>query len=170
MKILVFSDNHRNRDVIHRMLMQQREIDQIFSLGDSEMSEPELSDLAIIGVRGNYPFEPKFPEELIMDFPPLRILFTHGHTFHVKSGRSLLYQAAFLRGCQLAFYGHTHSARIDEFPEAVLVNPGALAFPRTGFCPSYALLTIQPDHFQIELINLDTMECIQTFTRSVERR
>ncbi|MDD3113181.1 MAG: YfcE family phosphodiesterase [Candidatus Izemoplasmatales bacterium] len=170
MKILIFSDNHRNRDVIQHMLQQQLPVDHIFSLGDSEMSETELSALNIIGVRGNYPFEPKFPDELVMDFSSVKILFTHGHTYHVKSGRHLLYQAAYYRQCQIAFYGHTHAYRIDEFPEAVLVNPGSLAFPRVGMCRSYALLTIRPTEFQIELVSLDTGECLESMTKPIERR
>jgi len=170
MRILVFSDNHRNRAVIQLMLSQQTNIDHVFSLGDSEMSESELSSMNIVGVRGNYPFEPKFPDDLVMDFPPIRIFFTHGHLYNVKSGRHLLYQQAYLRNCQLAFYGHTHAYRIEELPEAVLVNPGSLAQPRSGSPRSYALLTLEAVDYQIEIINLDTGKCIESLKLQMERR
>ena len=58
MRILIFSDNHGDNENIARIINKNQPLDRIVSLGDSEMREEELSQMGIIGVKGNFPFEP----------------------------------------------------------------------------------------------------------------
>jgi len=164
-RILVFSDNHRDREVVEQMLSRHQDIDRIFSLGDSEMPEHELSNLGIIGVRGNYPFEPKFPNDLTFEFLSVKILFTHGHTYNVKSGISYLYHQARSYDCQLVCYGHTHIYRIDDLGDVVLFNPGSLTYPKYHAKKTYGLISILKNQFQIDIIDVDSGNVEETYTK-----
>lgn len=154
MKLIVFSDNHRDRLVIDRMLSQQA-FDYAISLGDSEMSEPELSHKGIFGVRGNYPFEPAFPYELTMTFEGVRIFFTHGHLQRVKSGLTGLYERAKAAKAHLCCFGHTHQRTITELHGITMMNPGSLAFPKGQVERSYACITCSNTHMIIDIHDVD---------------
>ena len=86
MKLLIFSDNHREKTALESILLLHKDSERFISLGDSEMSETELSNLNVFGVKGNYPFEPKFPDELTFEFDGWRFFLTHGHKYNVKNG------------------------------------------------------------------------------------
>ncbi|MFA7075915.1 MAG: YfcE family phosphodiesterase, partial [Candidatus Izemoplasmatales bacterium] len=122
MRILIFSDNHGERYNIDRIIKQWIPLDRIISLGDSEMSENELSNLEIIGVKGNYPFEPKFPTELNFNFEGVNCFFTHGHHYHVKSGVSSLLQKAYLNKYDIVGFGHTHRVFLEEISGIIMIN------------------------------------------------
>jgi putative phosphoesterase len=154
MKLIVFSDNHRDRLVIDRMLCQQA-YDHAISLGDSEMSEAELSRKGIFGVRGNYPFEPAFPFELTMTFEGVRIFFTHGHLQRVKSGLTGLYERAQAVKAHLCCFGHTHQRTITELHGITMLNPGSLAFPKGQVERTYACVTCSKKRFIIDIHDVD---------------
>jgi len=164
-KLLIFSDNHRDREVVYKMLSANKDVDHIISLGDSEMSESELSNLNIIGVKGNYPFEPKFPYDLELTFGNFRILFTHGHHFNVKSGDIHIYHLAKDHDCQIAFFGHTHMYSITDYEDIVLVNPGSLTYPKMHPNKTYGLISLLKNQFQIDIIDVDTLETVKTYTK-----
>lgn len=166
-KLLVFSDNHRDREIVIKMLSQNKDVDHIISLGDSEMSVAELSNLNIIGVKGNYPFEPKFPYDLQLNFGNFQILFTHGHRFNVKSGDSQLYHYAKENGCHIVCFGHTHMYVITDCEDVVLVNPGSLAFPKLHPHKTYGLITLFKNQYQIDIIDVDTRETVKSFTKYI---
>ncbi len=164
-KLLIFSDNHRDREVVYKMLSLHKDIDHIISLGDSEMPEEELSNLNIIGVKGNYPFEPKFPYDLVLNFDNFQILFTHGHHFNVKSGDTQLYRYAKDHNCQIACFGHTHMYSIADYEDVVLFNPGSLTYPKLHPHKTYGLISLLKNQFQIDIIDVDTSETVETFTK-----
>lgn len=165
MKLLIFSDNHRNRENILTMLSQETTVDRIISLGDSEMSEIELSNLNIIGVKGNYPFEPDFPYELHFEFEGWKFLLTHGHHYSVKSGITRLYEAAINKEMDVACFGHTHNAYLEDLDDVVLLNPGSLAYPKNSFYPSYALVTVTEKRLRIDIIDLASHVCISSIDK-----
>ncbi|MFA5467312.1 MAG: metallophosphoesterase [Candidatus Izemoplasmatales bacterium] len=153
MKFLVFSDNHRNREYLQEMLKNHKNIEVVISLGDSEMSEAELTVLGVFGVRGNYPFEPRFPYELNLEFGGVRFLFVHGHLYNVKNTLSNLVDKAIALDVDIVFYGHTHVAKISDHEGVILVNPGALSSSRSAYPPSYALIETKEQEVVIKIID-----------------
>jgi len=154
MRILLFSDNHGEKENILRIIKQCEPLDRIISLGDSEMREKDLSDLGIFGVKGNYPFEPKFPYELNFYFEGVNCYFTHGHLYHVKSGTTKLLQKAYQDKYEVVAYGHTHKAFLEEIAGIIMINPGALSTWRSNDNPTYALLEITEELIRVTIYNI----------------
>ncbi len=173
MRLLVFSDNHRNREILKRIITAHPDAEQIISLGDSEMSEGELTALSVFGVKGNYPFEPQFPSELNLTYAGIRFLFVHGHEDGVKTGLSRLIARARARQADVVFYGHTHALRIDDLGELLLVNPGALTFPRSGHGPTYAIVDVTGEVVEITIMTAPAIvavdRCRKTFGKEKRR-
>ncbi len=154
MKILVFSDNHRNKENVHTMISQNPGIDRIISLGDSEMTESDLSALNIIGVKGNFPFEPKFPLELNFNFEGVNIFFTHGHLYHVKLGLSRLINNAKYLNFDMVCFGHTHRSYLEETEGLIVFNPGSLSSHRSFEVPTYGMIEIDDLKIKITIFDL----------------
>jgi len=154
MKILVFSDNHGEKENLLRILKQHQDVERIFSLGDSEMKETELSSLGIVGVKGNYPYEPKFPYELKFAFFDKKILLTHGHLHQVKSGISKLLIHAYAEGADIVCFGHTHRTYLEKFDKLIVLNPGSLSTWRSNENPTYAIIDINEKMVSIKILNI----------------
>ena len=143
------------------MLEDNKDSDYIFSLGDSEMPEHELSALNIVGVKGNYPFEPKFSYNLFLNFLGVDVFFTHGHRYNVKLGISRLLEEAKSLNAEIVCFGHTHQAYLRDVSGIIFLNPGSLKKPKYGFKPSYAIINISKEKIHIEIIELVTLKKIK---------
>ena len=170
MRILIFSDNHRNRARLFDIMNEEAPYDHIISLGDSEMSEAELQSMGIIGVKGNYPFEPNFPNILLLQFEAFTFFIAHGHTYQVKSGLSRIYQEGKNRGADVVLFGHTHQSMLEDTGDVILCNPGSLAYPKDGSMGSYAVIEVKLHQIKIEVKeypSLKTIQSIQIRKRSI---
>lgn len=138
-KIIVVSDTHGGKGV-QELFPLMEENDLVFHLGDgygdlrSFWSEnPEKVYLC----RGNCDFFSPLPDEGEIEIEGLKIFYCHGHNYGVKSSLSALAEEVKKRGCQIALYGHTHVAKIDEIDGVTLINPGTLRNPvgkGGGYC------------------------------------
>jgi len=169
MKIVVFSDNHRDVRAVERLVLLHPDADRILSLGDSEMREDELSALGIYGVKGNYPFEPEFPEELTTVFEGWKTFVAHGHRFGVKNGLYWLSERARAEACDLAFFGHTHTPFLGERDGVVFLNPGSAARPRQGSA-TYAVVEATEPEVRIAIRDLETDRVLHSLTKRRDRR
>ncbi len=143
------------------MLQQETDADRVFSLGDSEMPDHELNDLNIVSVKGNFPFEPRVPYELLFNFEGVNVFLTHGHRYHVKSGLTrLMYRSEELE-TNITCFGHTHLAYLRDYNGIIYLNPGSLSKPRSGIGASYATVEIDDQKIDIKIIDLETKESIK---------
>lgn len=165
MKILLFSDNHRNSEYVESIIREHKDCDRYISLGDSEMSESELSALNIFGVKGNYPFEPRFPEDLLFDFDGWVCFFTHGHKYGVKNGLSKLYESAKSQNVDIVCFGHTHRAYLEEIDDIIFLNPGSLTYPKGFSNETYAIMMTSFDYVNIEILDYHSGKVIQKYQR-----
>ncbi len=155
MELLLFSDNHRDRESVKELLQKHPNADRIISLGDSEMKEYELTELNIFGVKGNYPFEPNFPKELTFVFEDAKVYLTHGHHFSVKMGLSRLLHYGLYNEVDIICFGHTHKPLLKEIQGVLMLNPGSLSRRKFNSKASYAVLTIEPKQIKAVIKTLD---------------
>ena len=135
---VILSDTHGNRQAIDKLGSLFGECDYIFHLGDVSAdgeyirsSYPEKTAV----INGNCDPVKLGEDETVVEIEGVRIFFTHGHLYGVKSSLKRLAARAEELGCKIAFYGHTHSAREDEINGVTLVNPGAMKrYGAVGYC------------------------------------
>lgn len=157
MRLLVISDTHKNSFIIDRIIRSQPEARHIFFLGDlvSDIEEfkTEYSDRTFHIVKGNCDGFCPYPDYDIVKLENQNILFTHGHNFSVKYGKTRLLEFAKNCGCSIALYGHTHIPLVTYEDGIYLVNPGSAARPRESKA-SYAVIDIVSGGIQPIIIYL----------------
>ena len=154
MKLLLFSDNHRDRLSVKEAIEKHPDMDRYISLGDSEMKEHELTSLNVFGVKGNYPFEPNFPLQLTFVFEGIKMFITHGHHFSVKLGLTKLLNHALYNDVNIVCFGHTHRPLLKEINDVIFINPGSLSRNKFGSQNSYCLLEITKSKIDIVIRSL----------------
>ena len=95
--------------------------------------ESVFSGVDFYHVPGNCDFFTSAPPSLTISLDGVRIFLTHGHLFGVKSGLTRLTLEARRVGAQLALFGHTHRALLEEQDGLWLMNPGACGAGRSDF-------------------------------------
>jgi putative phosphoesterase len=166
MKLVLASDNHRDLESLQWIVSRHPDADRFLHLGDSEQSEETLADLGFVGVRGNYPFEPKFPMDRMMSFQGVRTLLTHGHKYSVKMGLYALVEAALSMGAKMVFFGHTHDPVIRTHENILFVNPGSCASSRSG-AQTYAVVHVELPRIRVRIAKIGTDETLAEFEHIV---
>lgn len=140
-RILVFSDTH-GRTALCRETIKNIPCDLILHAGDINRDARELieefPDKRIEFVQGNNDYFDNEPFERICEIGGKRIFLTHGHKYRVNWGYDTLADAAKSRGCDIAVFGHTHSACESEARGVTLLNPGS-----AGFNGTYGVIEIE---------------------------
>lgn len=146
MRILLVSDTHRMNGNFYEVIEKEAPIDLVIHCGDAEGSEYELAAVAGCDfecVCGNNDFFTVLPKERVLDIAGNKIFVTHGHCYNVSAGYDRLADEALSRGCNMAFFGHTHIPFMEEVNDVFLVNPGSLTYPRQhGRIPTYVIAEI----------------------------
>ena len=135
LKILVLSDSHRCVGAMYDAAMLEKP-DVIFHLGDHVSDAQELSyaldPIDFYEVKGNCDFGAQAPETILTELAGVRFFLTHGHLFGVKSDLASLRSEAGHAGAQVALFGHTHRALLQEVDGVCYLNPGAARDGRYG--------------------------------------
>jgi putative phosphoesterase len=146
-KIIVVSDTHGSKKGLDSIRALIAENDCLVHLGDGAYDVRELQSETpdkFYVVRGNCDFFSPLPEEWELEIERVKIYVCHGHKYGVKSSLISLAREAKRRGCQVAFYGHTHDALISEIDGVTLINPGSFKRP-VGEGGSYAYVVIEKE-------------------------
>ena len=117
-------------------------------LEDAESMESVFSGVDFYHVPGNCDYFTNVPPSLTVSLDGVRVFLTHGHLFGVKSGLDTLAAAAKDMGAQLALFGHTHQALLEERDGIMLLNPGTAG--RLGRS-SYAVAELKNGRFSCRL-------------------
>lgn len=143
--ILVVSDSHGNKAAIDKLRPLVQENDYVIHLGDGANDMIELyRDFPekVYVCNGNCDgFGSRIAlNEWEIEVGKYKLFCCHGHSYRVKSTLAELALEAKKRGCDVALYGHTHEARIDELFGVTLINPGTLnRYSKGSYC--YLVLT-----------------------------
>ncbi len=149
MRIIAFSDTHRNPKKVRRLFEQTYlTTDLYICLGDTEGDLDGVVQLypekAVLNVAGNCDWGSKEPLVGTVEAMGKKIVYCHGHTQRVRFGLEGLTALAEQNGADLVLYGHTHVRRCDYIDGVYYINPGSLAYPRDFLAPSYAAIDIIP--------------------------
>ncbi|MDR0883156.1 MAG: metallophosphoesterase family protein [Oscillospiraceae bacterium] len=132
MRLLVFSDSHGRASGILDALHDQPETAAVFFLGDGlhdiEFARQAYPRLPFHLVPGNCDYNPG--ALVAVDectCAGVRLLYTHGHLFHVKGGTAAYLKEAQARGVRIALFGHTHVPALSYEEGIYLFNPGSIA-------------------------------------------
>ena len=113
MKIIVFSDSHRELDGMRKVIALEQP-DYVFHLGDhdsdAEQISKEFPTLPVAMVRGNCDGWSDSSVSLTLALGGLRFFLCHGHSFGVKSGFLRAVYAAREQNADVLLFGHTHEA------------------------------------------------------------
>ncbi len=141
MKLLVFSDSHRSLRSMRDAVERERP-DYVIHLGDLEedarLLAQEYSQLAVASVPGNCDGFVFSPLQKLVTYDKVRILMSHGHIWHVKSGYGAAIAAARKCDAHILLFGHTHVPYCERLEDGLWVlNPGSVR--DSG---SYGVITI----------------------------
>jgi len=147
LRIVVFSDSHRNYRILHTIVNTHPTADWFVHLGDGldelELLRQNHPDKAFRGVRGNNDWGSSLPVSDILWCDGKKVFLTHGHTLGVKLQLDALQLQARSVGAHIALFGHTHMPCQNYEDKLYLLNPGSVTLPATGR-PSYGLVDITP--------------------------
>ena len=144
MKILVVSDTHGRDRELEKTVEREAPFDRLIHCGDVEGREifiEALADCPCWIVAGNNDFFCDLPREQEIMVGGKKALVTHGHYYGVSIDLSGIADEARSRGCEIAFFGHTHKPVIAQKDGVLVINPGSLSYPRqSGHKSSYVVL------------------------------
>jgi len=158
MKLLVFSDSHKN---VERMefAVRKENPDAIIHLGDNIADAIELQskvpEAVIYMIAGNCDMTSTGKRELLLSLENVNILLTHGHQYSVKTGLSKLALKAVDLSVNLVLYGHTHNAEVQTLHGVTLMNPGQLERNDSYSIASYGIVEIEDSKFNCEIVYFD---------------
>ena len=143
-RILVFSDTHGSTTAAQRIIAETPGIECILHLGDNTRDAAALrqvTNLQVIGVRGNCDLDPTAPDRRIITIDGVRIMLVHGHQHHVENSLLRLSLAAREADVSVVCFGHTHRSLCLYEDGLLILNPGSISRPRDGK-RSYGILEI----------------------------
>lgn len=125
---VVLSDTHGNKKDLIKLEGILLETDYVIHLGDG------YYDLNVFGneilnktvrVIGNCDTNNADIDRLI-EIEGVKIFLTHGDRYGVKRGVDNLFYKAKEIGADVVFYGHNHSAKIENHDGITIANPGTI--------------------------------------------
>jgi len=152
MKILIFSDSHRQFAPLMKAMEKEAMVDWIIHAGDVCQDVEDLGIMypavPIAAVKGNNDFlNHDFPDERFFELGGVKIFLTHGHNYGVKYSYSKVWQVAREKGADICIFGHTHKAYQEKMGEVELFNPGSAM-------RSYGVLEIDDNEYTLKLCEL----------------
>ena len=136
MRIIVFSDTHRDISGCIKVLNNIIGVDMVLHAGDHKSDADalgkEFPHIKFHSVSGNCDFSAG-KNELIIEALGKKIFLTHGHDYAVKYDYdyfTLISRAKEL-SCDLAVFGHTHVPVCDFSKIVPILNPGSAKSERT---------------------------------------
>lgn len=161
MRIVVFSDSHRNYAVLQEIIRRHPEAETFIHLGDGEWEFQELAREApahvlMLSVRGNNDFGSTTQINGCLRVGKTKILYTHGHLYFVQRGLLELENFARASKADIMLYGHTHQAAVLYRDGVHFLNPGSVSQPRDG-SPSYGIVDLTGQGIACHIVRRDLL-------------
>ncbi len=154
MRVLVVSDSHGDGSTLRRAILAQPKAEVVIHLGDGEAEvqrvKASFPEKMFLQVRGYCDWGSELPVTGLWEFEGIKVFYTHGHAYGVKSGLYNAVCAAREQKAQVLLFGHTHRALTDYEEGLHIMNPGSLS----GWQASYGTLDITSQGIVTNLIKL----------------
>ncbi len=153
--IIVMSDSHGDRQIVEEIKNHYKgKVDAIFHNGDSELESTDPVWEGIHVVKGNMDFYGEYPERLVTQLGPTRIIQTHGHLFQINFSFQKLDLWAQEEDADICLYGHLHIPDAWKEGRTLFLNPGSVSLPRGPIQEClYAKVEIDADSYRVEFLN-----------------
>ena len=146
MRLLVFSDSHGHFD---RMAVTADLVkpDAVLHLGDYISDAIKMQTLfpgvAVHAVKGNCDFSQVGEKEQVLRIDGVTIFMAHGHTYNVKTGVTSFKFRAQEICADIALYGHTHRAMLEQVNGIWFMNPGQMERHDRVLPATYGIIAIE---------------------------
>ena len=154
MRILVTSDTHGDAASLRRAILAQPKAEIVIHLGDGANDVANLRtsfpERTFLQVRGNCDWGCALPAVGEYEAAGVKIFYTHGDAYGVKSGDYTILSEARSRKADILLFGHTHQAREDYEDGLYIMNPGRLS----GWEPSYGIIDITQQGIVLNVMKL----------------
>lgn len=147
MKILLVSDAHGNIDAMMDLIKIYPNMDLYLDAGDNMSSVYQLSPYR--SVKGNCDYYP-YDEKAFISTPIGGILMRHLPYIDKKE----------LEGVKIIIHGHTHRMKIDNRGDYIILCPGSISLPRDGSNGTYAIINIENNNINIDIIDIFTKKVL----------
>jgi len=152
MRILLFSDTHRQTNLMEKGLKAHYGVELIIHLGDciSDAIKFEAAHKNIKHeyVLGNNDWNKNYLYEKLLIIEKKRLFITHGHNYNVKAGYEGIISKGIAEKVDAVFFGHTHSV-YEQYSEGILLlNPGSAALYSGQDKPTYCLIDIENENIR----------------------
>ena len=159
LRIVVFSDSHGDCKILSDIIRRHINNADIFiHLGDGQREFLKIAqafpDKKMLSVPGNCDWGSPTETTKTLHASGRRILYTHGHTYRVKSGIDMLEEAALTQDAQIALFGHTHIPASSFDGRLYLFNPGSIIRGAGGMKPSYGIIDLAKSSIEPRIISL----------------
>ena len=144
MKVLLVSDTHNNNYAVDILKEAYPDMDIYLHLGDSETDKFNMGDFRT--VRGNMDYY-DFPESLLIPTPYGNMYCAHKPIINDRLFKE--------KEVKIFVHGHTHIRKFINENGLIIVNPGAVSFPRDKFEGSFAIMDISKDKVEVEFHTID---------------
>ncbi|KEZ84821.1 hypothetical protein IO99_18325 [Clostridium sulfidigenes] len=134
MKIAFIGDTHHNERALEvaSEYINDLKSDVVIHLGDC-IEDVKLLERnfegKIYAVAGNCDFSNIYPKENTITINGVKIFFTHGDLYKVKSTMNSIAIKAESIGADIALFGHTHIPLKEEYKNIIFMNPGSIPKP-----------------------------------------
>ena len=131
MRILVFSDSHKDTESCSFIIDKIAGVDVVLHAGDhisdASFLKIKYPQIKFYSVPGNCDFSSESPD-LSLCLEGKKIFMSHGHFYNVKSEQNYdsFLKKAIEAESDLAIFGHTHNPFYLNNGHLILLNPGSI--------------------------------------------
>ena len=150
MKILVASDAHGNIDLMLKLIKEYPSMDYYLDAGDSESDSYTLFPYR--SVRGNCDYF-SFDEKALLRTSAGSIFMRHVPYITQKEKDN----------CVIFIHGHTHRYKIEMENNLITLCPGSISRSRDSSHGSFAIITINGNKINIDIIDIFTKKILLHF-------
>ena len=150
MKILIVSDSHRNDELLYELVKEYPKMDLYLHAGDSQsFAEGVFPFDSCLGNCDSYPFMEK------------RFFRTEYGNISMKHFPHLNEEEK--KDIRIFIYGHTHRYAVYEEEDILFINPGSISLARDNSNGSFAILTLEKEHINVDVIDIFTKNILTSY-------
>ena len=149
MKILVVADSHGNDEILQDLYSQYPTMDYYLHAGDSQSSSMVI-----------YPFDSVLGNCDYYDFDRCRRIPTPKGYLFMKHFPGISDKEK--EGVSIFIHGHTHRNSLSVDKDGLItLCPGSITLPRDGTIGTYAIISIDSEHIEIQIIEAGTKNILK---------